>query len=199
MKRTRLLPLATLATTAVATLFASGCGGGGARQIDTRGSDLITTVDEVDIQNYLQFANEMTDSMFDSRAFSRALGNNEFVLLELDQVRNDTADPYIDTALLTDGIRTNLNQSGLVRTLTPGQESALAADDRAAAEFTGQNLQQPAYTLSGRISDVRTRAGNTRQSTFVFKLTLSDRNGVGMWEDQRFITKQGKRATVGIQ
>lgn len=183
---------------AASTLVLAGCGGGGARQIDTRGSDVITTVDDVDIQNYLEAANELTASMLESGEFSRVLGDDRFVLLELDRVANDTADPYIDTQLLTDTIRTNVVKSGLARFITPGYESPLSADDRAAAEFTGQRVQQPAYTLSGRISDVRARAGRDRQSTFIFKLTLSDRNGVAIWEDQRFITKQGRRPKVGI-
>ena len=182
----------------VPALALIGCGGGGARQIDTTGGDVIVTVDDVDVQDYLQAANELTASMLESGEFRRAVGDREYALIDVDQVRNDTADPYVQTALLTDTIRTNLVKSGLARVITPAGESPLAADDRRAAEFEGRAVPQGALTLSGRITDVRAQAGRTRQNTTVFKLTLSDRDGIAVWEDQQFITKQGRRPQVGI-
>ncbi len=193
------LSRATLALAALSMLPLVGCNNGGARRIDTLGGDVITSVDDVDIQDYIEAAADLTNSMLASGVLGDLAGpNGEPVLVELDRVRNDTSDPYVDTALVTDTIRTNAVKSRQARFITPGYESAKAADDRAELELRGEAIQQAGYILSGRISDVRVAAGRDRQSTFVFKLTLSDRQGVGIWEEQKFITKQGRRNQVGV-
>ena len=196
---TKTLTRATLALAALSMLPLVGCNGGGARRIDSQGDDLIVSIDDVDIQDYLEAANDLAGQLLASGELGRLREpSGEPVLIQLDRVANETSDDYVDTALLTDTLRSNLNQSREARFITPGYESALAADDRAEAQFRGEDIQQAGYILSGRISDVRVGAGRTRQSTFVFKLTLTDRRGVGIWERQKFITKQGQRNQVGV-
>jgi hypothetical protein len=56
----------------------------------------------------------------------------------------------------------------------------------------------PDYTLSGKIIEDRTAAGRTKQTSYIFQLSLSSRDGIAVWEDERTIVKQGKRASVGF-
>lgn len=186
----------TVAAASCAVMLA-GCGGSGARQIDTGGRDVITTIDQVDIQNYIEAADELVQSMIRSGVLGRiAPEDGTPVIIELDRVRNDTFDDSIDVEIITDTVRIETLQSGLATFITP--DSALARADRAAAEELEQDLPQAAYTLSGRITSVGAQAGRTRQNTFIFRLTLSSRDGLDVWSDQRRITKQGTRNAVGI-
>jgi PBP1b-binding outer membrane lipoprotein LpoB len=56
----------------------------------------------------------------------------------------------------------------------------------------------PDFSLSGKIIETRAKAGNVRQSTFSFQLSLTDKRGLALWEGEEEITKQGKRPSVGF-
>jgi hypothetical protein len=56
---------------------------------------------------------------------------------------------------------------------------------------------RPDYTLSGKIIENRTRQGNKSESTYVFQMALATRDGLAVWEEEKTITKQGKRSAVG--
>jgi hypothetical protein len=57
----------------------------------------------------------------------------------------------------------------------------------------------PDYTLSGKILEVRAPAGSTRQTSYVFQLSLTEvKTGLSVWEEEKQITKQGKRNAVGF-
>ena len=60
-----------------------------------------------------------------------------------------------------------------------------------------QAVELPDFTLSGKILFDRTKAGSTRQVAYIFQMSLVDTatNRV-VWEDEKTITKQGKRAPV---
>ena len=58
------------------------------------------------------------------------------------------------------------------------------------------------FALTGRITEVRRAAGNVRQATFTFRLTLTatsgPRKGLEVWTKQAQFTKQGTKASVGF-
>ncbi len=185
------------AVSAVALVALVGCQGQGAREIDTGGREVITSIDQVDIQNYLAAADELVQSMIRSGVLGRiAPADGGPVLIELDRVRNDTFDDTIDVDIITDTVRIETLKTGLAAFITP--DSVLSRADRKAAEELGQDLPQAAYTLSGRIASVGTQAGRTQQVSYIFRLTLSSRDGVDVWADQKPITKQGSRNSVGL-
>ena len=79
-----------------------------------------------------------------------------------------------------------------------GPEDPLAAEAKREQQLLGtQKVSgRPDYTLSGKIIENRTRQGNQRESTYVFQMALATRDGLAVWEDEKTITKQGKRAPV---
>jgi len=97
-----------------------------------------------------------------------------------------------------------LLRTGKVQTSTTiaygGPEDPLAAEQQKAQEFfEGENHSRlPDYTLSGKIIEDRTSAGRTKQTSYIFQLSLSSRAGIGVWEDERTIVKQGTRPSVGF-
>jgi hypothetical protein len=119
-------------------------------------------------------------------------------------VRNQTGQQF-DTDLLTKKIRVKLNTSGkALTTTTVGLDGV--AEDPLAKQLQGERelLEKkrdsvtPNFTLSGKIIETRARAGDVRQSTFSFQLSLTDKRGLAVWEGEEEITKQGKRPSVGF-
>ena len=179
-----------------AALVVAGCAGGGARQIDPGGREVITTIEDVDIQNYLQAARQLVGSMLRSGTLTRIDQQQPGpLIIELDRVENVTSE-RINVDLVTDLVRTEVLKSGQATFITPN--APLATADRQAARELDQDLPTADYTLSGSIANVGAQAGRTRQQTFVFTLTLSSRDGLTMWTDQVIITKQGRRNSVGL-
>ena len=67
-----------------------------------------------------------------------------------------------------------------------------------AATTTQQMDALPDYTLSGKLLKDQARSGKTRQASYVFQLSLTDTStGQAVWEEERTITKQGQRSSVG--
>lgn len=187
------LPLLTVTTLGLAF---GGCAKEyDARDVDPSSEQGIKTVGGVDMRDYLRAADELTSSMLARGIFDP---NKDEVILRLSRVRDDSSALNVDTELVTNQIRTILNASNHPRvlTITPGYEDPASADDRAMGEMAGQPRIEPQYTLSGRISNVNSVAGDARQTTFIFKMTLTDNRGLALWEDQRFISKAGTRDTA---
>ena len=121
----------------------------------------------------------------------------------ISRIQNNTGQ-QIDTDLLVKKIRVALNRTGRVQTSTTmglgGAEDPLAADQQKAKEFfeDKKHSRTPDYTLSGKIIEVRDRAGSVRQASYVFQLSLSSPSGVAVWEEEKTITKKGARPTVGF-
>jgi hypothetical protein len=182
--------------------FAAGCASKTA-YVDPKGSRLITTVDEINIQDFTQAAEDAIQSLLVSGALDKV--PNPPAVLVISRIVNNTSQ-HVDTDLLIKKIRVALNQSGKALTRTTFAVGGEAEDPVA------QGLQQereslenkkvtqaPAdFSLSGKIIEDRTRAGNTRQSAFVFQLSLTDSRGLAVWEGEKQIVKQGKRPSVGF-
>lgn len=189
-----ILPLALVAVSVVI----SGCASGGARRIDSGGRESITTVGSVDIQDFVAAAEASVAKLLASGALDKV--PNPPAILAVSLVRNQTGQQF-DTDLLTKKIRVKLNTSGKALTTTTvgldgAAEDPLAKQLQADAAKIGAAV--PDFTLSGKIIETRARAGDVRQSTFSFQLSLTDKRGLALWEGEEEITKQGKRPSVGF-
>ncbi|MEM0965976.1 MAG: penicillin-binding protein activator LpoB [Verrucomicrobiota bacterium] len=184
-------------------LLFTGCGGG-ARYVDPTGPNTIVTVNEIDIQDWANAADQMVQNLLASGVLDRSA--QQPAVLAISRIVNNTSQ-QVDTNLLTKQIRVALNQSGkAVTTTTVGlggtAEDPLAKDQAAYESFRsggdGSPAVQPGYSLSGRLIETRATAGSVQQMTFTFQLSLTEiATGLAVWEDQVDITKQGRRPRVG--
>ena len=193
--KTAYLPLVALIA------LTAGCASNNAAYVPTGGRQNIVTVDQINIQDFINAAEAAAQKLTASGAFDKVPTPPAVIAVSL--VRNNTGQ-QIDTDLLTKKIRVRLNESGkAVTRLTSnlgGAEDPLAkgASDEQLFLNKGKPVPLPDYTLSGKIIETRARAGNVRQSTFSFQLSLTDKTGLAVWEGEEEITKQGKRPSVGF-
>lgn len=173
-----------------------------ARRIDPQGTQTITTVNELDIQDATDAAAELSQSLLASGQLGRG---GEPSIIAIDRYVNNTGE-HIDRDAVIKKIRVSLNKAGMARTLVTidptgalGGESDIAS--RAAYERGaewGDRTVTPDYALTFKILDNRTRAGDVRQTTYIFQMSLVDvATGLAVWEDEKQITKQGEKPAVG--
>jgi hypothetical protein len=186
MKIKALIPLVTIVA-AVA-----GCSSPNAHYIQTGGQESVVTVGQINIQDFITAANAATADLLGSGALDRVA--HPPAILAISRIVNNTSQ-QIDTDLLVKKIRVALLQSGKAVTTTTyglgGPEDPLAAQ-------TPGSSPLPDFTLSGKIIETFVRAGDIRQATYSFQLSLTDRRGLAVWEGEKEITKQGARSTVGF-
>ena len=202
MKITLVVP--TLLAAAGALLF-TGCATE-TTYVQPDSSRLVTSVGKIDIQDFSQAADTMVQSLIDNLINQDKLRSSvpsEPALMAISRIVNNTGQ-QLDTDLLVKKIRVALNRTGRVQTSTTiglgGPEDPLAADQQKAQEFFAdkKHTRLPDYTLSGKIIEVREKAGSIRQASYVFQLSLSSASGIAVWEEEKTIIKQGSRATVGF-
>jgi penicillin-binding protein activator len=169
-------------------VFIVGCGTP-ATYKDPQGRELVVSLDKVNIQDFATAGSQMLQSMISSPSFAKGAP-----VLQLGPVTNDTADNF-DTSLLLSKITVPLVNAGRV-TLLDNDATANAARATAGSRA---NVPQPEYVLKGKILEDRSNAGSTRQSSFVFQLTLVEvKRGVAVWTDEKIVTKQGTKNAVGF-
>ncbi len=174
--------------------------------VDPNAGAGIVSVDQINIQDFANAADGMLQSLYDSPAFkgAKAKDGGAPVLL-VGRVRNDTAGNF-DTDLVVKRMTTSITRSGKARVAKAagfgGAEDAAAAEARkAAAAESGTSSAAiiPDFTLSGKILEVRAQAGSTKQVSYVFQLSLTEvKTGLAVWEDEKQVTKQGKKNAVGF-
>ena len=55
----------------------------------------------------------------------------------------------------------------------------------------------PLATIDAReIIENRAAQGNLRESTYVFQMSLASSDGLAVWEEEKTISKQGKKSAV---
>lgn len=177
-----------------------------ATYVDPNAGAGIVSIDQVNIQDFANAADGMLQSLYDSPAFvgAKAKDGGSPVLM-VGRVRNDTAGNF-DTDLLVKRLTTSVTRSGKARVAKAagfgGAEDQAAAEARkAAAAESGQSAAAiiPDFTLSGKILEVRAQAGSTKQVSYVFQLSLTEvKTGLAVWEDEKQITKQGKKNSIGF-
>ena len=198
MKKTIVLPLLAAAI----PFIGAGCSTG-AHYVQTGDQHNIVSLGMINIQDYIQAANDMTGKLLASGALDKVA--NPPAVLAISRIVNNTAQ-QIDTDLLTKKIRVAVLDSGKALTTTTlglggTAEDPLAKGLQQENEFRNdvQVTRTPDFTLSGKIIQLSAQSGDTRQSTYSFQLSLTDaRTGLAVWEGEKEITKQGTRSAVGF-
>ncbi|HMO65354.1 MAG TPA: penicillin-binding protein activator LpoB [Verrucomicrobiota bacterium] len=197
MKTAVLLPFA-LAAAALALL--PGCTRR-AQYVDPKGSRVMTTIEQINIQDFAMAGEDAINSLLASGVLDQV--PEKPAILVVSRVVNNTAQ-QVDTDLLTKRIRVALNQSGKALTQTtrgPGGvvEDELAREIQLEREaLDGLRTRIPDFSLSGKIIETFTRSGSYRQAAYTFQLSLTDNRGLAVWEGEKQVVKQGRRPAVGF-
>ena len=174
-----------------------------AHYVETGGRENVVSVNQINIQDYIQAANAAVNDLLASVALDRV--PNPPAVLAISRIVNNTGQ-QIDTDLLVKKIRVAVLNSGKAQTTTTMGLGGTAEDPMAKGlqqenEFKSDQkaTRTPDFTLSGKIIETTARAGSTRQSTYSFQLSLTDsKTGLAVWEGEKEITKQGTRPSVGF-
>jgi uncharacterized protein (TIGR02722 family) len=196
MKNKILIPLI-----AASTVFITGCATD-AHYVATGGTQNIVNVGQINIQDYIQAANAATSDLLASGALDRV--KNPPAVLAISRIVNNTGQ-QIDTDLLVKKIRVALLQSGKAVTTTTfglggSAEDPLAKGMQQESQFMNdqKTTRTADFSLSGKIIQLAVKSGNTSQSTYSFQLSLTDTQGLAVWEGEKEITKQGSQSSVGF-
>jgi penicillin-binding protein activator len=198
----KLIISSSLVASALALL--TGCGTD-AHYVQTGGRESVVNVGVINIQDYMQAADAMIESLLASGALDHV--STPPALIAISRVENRTAQ-QLETDLLTKKIRIALNKSGKAITRI---NFGVGADGKPLMEDpSGKGIQDeanfrsdvkterlPDFTLSGKIIQTRVASGNVHQSTYSFQLSLA-KGSDAVWEDEKEITKQGTRSSVGF-
>ena len=188
----------------VLALAFSGCKQG-AQYEDAGGSRTVVSLDKVNIQDFANAADFLVQSLLRSGAFAELSKSGTKPVIAISGVRNDTSGNF-DTDQLTKKIRIAILNSGkaeISTTVAAGgrAEDALARELKQQDDFAAgrDNLPKvPQYTLSGKILEDRASAGDVKQTSYTFMLTLTRvGSGTSIWEEEKTITKQGEKDSVG--
>ena len=180
-------PLVKLITAAVLPALALGCAT--AKYVDHNGRDSIVNVGQINTQDWIRMADELTQSLLLSGAIQSVAGKPK--VLMIGRIKNNTTQ-HIDTDSLMKKIRVALNKGGRALTTTavgldgPEDESSKAVRElRADDEFNQTtipgkgNLVSPDYSLSGKIIQNNARArrafASNNQAVRVCLPTFADR------------------------
>ena len=198
------LLVSTVLVVATAALL-GGCASSQATYVDPASTRTLSNVGEINVQDWNMASESMINSLISKHINSGSLkgsGPDGRAILAISRIVNNTS-IQIDTDILVKKIRVALLGTGkVVADITAGlggPEDPLAAEAKREQQFLGTQkvAGRPDYTLSGKIIENRTRQGNQRESTYVFQMALATRDGLAVWEEEKTITKQGKRAPVG--
>ncbi|MCE9619121.1 MAG: penicillin-binding protein activator LpoB [Planctomycetes bacterium] len=176
-----------------------------ARRIDSRGNEVITSTNKVDIQDFNLAADKLVQSMSESGIFAKSA--HQPSILGISRITNDTSDQF-DTDELIKKIRIALLQTGKVQVSTTEglngkPEDPMAKGTKDMREFqSGKSNEMPRltdYTLTAKILENSVAEGNTKQTSFIFQMSLTDTNsGLAVWEGEETVTKQGQRNAIGF-
>src|SRR5882757_2726071 len=158
MKNKILLPLVAAAI----PLFGTGCGTN-AHYVQTGDQHNVVNVGQINIQDYIQAADEMTGKLLASGALDRVA--NPPAVLAISRIVNNTGQ-QIDTDLLTKKIRVAVLDSGKALTTTTMGLGGTAEDPMAKGlqqenEFKNDTkvTRTPDFTLSGKIIQLAVKVG----------------------------------------
>lgn len=186
---------------ALIPLLAAGCQK--AEYIETGGTDSIVSVGEVDIQDLQRAASGMLESLLKEGVLRTA--PNTPARIRIENVVNDTSSRF-DTGELLYRMREHLVNSGQAAVVMAYGSNAESqeAQDRLKREAFIKNQTEvttlnPDFFLTGKITQIKRSAGNRRQTTYTFRLTLTNANsGLEAWTKVEDVTKQGTKPAVGF-
>ncbi|HXC36750.1 MAG TPA: hypothetical protein VNV43_12795 [Candidatus Acidoferrales bacterium] len=189
MKIKVLIPLVSI----VAAVAVAGCSSPNAHYIQTGGQESVVNVGQINIQDFMSAADAATGDLLASGVLNRV--QPPPAVLAISRIVNNTSQ-QLDTDLLVKRIRVALLHSG--KAVTTTTYGVGGPEDPLAAQMQGESSRAPDFTLSGKIIETYARAGNIRQATYSFQLSLTDHQGLAVWESDKDITKQGARSSVGF-
>jgi hypothetical protein len=192
-------------TPIVSMVIFTGCASENAHYVDPSGSQVVTTVGQINIQDFANAAGQMCNSLIASQIDPGKLQSadpSKPPLIAISLIKNETGQQF-DLDMLVEKIRTSLSQTGKLRFTSiqnfGGAQDPLAAQRAQTDAFLERgNTRAADYTLAGKIIEKRERVGNLRQASYIFQLQLSDPAGEIVWQDEKTITKQGTRPAVGF-
>ena len=192
---------ATIASAAVLALAAAGCER--ARYVETGSPEGIISVGDVDFQDILKASSGMLESLAETGVLKTA--RQKPAQLIIGEIVNDTSSRF-DVGELTYRMREQLVNSGqaaVVTTFGTSPEDKQAQEVLRREKFlkgeTSEPLPDPDFSLTGKITQVKRTAGNTKQATYTFRLTLTNlRSGLEAWTKTVDMTKLGNRNAVGF-
>lgn len=190
--------------TSIATLPMLAACGTPARRISSDGTEVLVSVNKVDIQDFNLAADKLVQSMTASGVFSNAV--NFPAILGISRMINDTAD-HFDTDQLIKKIRIALLATGKVKVSTTEglggkAEDPVAKGTKDMLDFhSGKSNEIPRmtdYTLTAKILQNSMNADRTSQTSFIFQMSLTEtKSGLAVWEGEETITKQGEKPLLG--
>ena len=174
-----------------------------AQYVDPKGGRTMVTLDQINIQDFAMAAETAINDLLGAGVLEKV--PSPPAVMVVSRVINSTSQ-QVDTDLLTKKIRVALNKSGKALTMTTRGPGGSAEDELAkeiAQEWRDMGLEPvpsrpPDFSLSGKIIETYTRAGNYRQAAYTFQLSLTDRRGLAVWENEKEVVKQGRRPSVGF-
>lgn len=181
-------------------LFFGGCSTH-TRYVETSGPRTLNTTD-INIQDFSYAAEDMIKSLLASGALDKA--PKQPAVLAISRIVNNTTQ-QIDTDMLTKKIRIAVNQSGKALTTTTMGIGGIAEDPLAQSmqqekDFYAdkKELQRmPDFSLSGKILEMRNRLDDVRQVSYIFQLSLTNNEGLAVWEEEKQLAKQEKKGVFG--
>lgn len=194
-----------LGTSLLSIALLSGCSTPKARYIDPQGTETIVSLNQINIQDWNNAADQLVSSLLTSGVLERA--PQQPAVLAISRIINNTQQ-HIDTDSLVKKIRVSLNRTGKVVTTTTMGIGGRAEDPlaKSAAEYeafmndkpNASATIMPDYSLSGKLLENKVSSGRDRQVTFAFQLSLTQvTTGLAVWEDEVEITKAGRKSSVG--
>ena len=184
-------------------LFIVGCAGK-TRYVDPQRGSLVVSLGKINIQDFANAAQSLTQSLIEQVIAQGRLQRsdpNKPAILAISRIVNNTAQ-HVDMDLLIKKIRVELNRTGEVLTTTTlaygGAEDPLAEQTQQYREFTGetQSAPLPDYTLTAKIIEDYARESRTRQTIYTFQMSLTNKDGLAIWEDEVVIVKAGTKSAV---
>jgi hypothetical protein len=174
-----------------------------ARYVETGSPEGIISVSDVDFQDILKASSGMLESLAQTGVLKTA--KNKPAQLIIGDVVNDTSSKF-DVGELTYRMREQLVNSGqaaVVTTFGKTPEDKQAQEVLRREKFlkgeTAEALPDPDFSLTGKVTQVKRQAGNTKQATYTFRLTLTNlRTGMEVWTKTVDMTKLGSKNAVGF-
>ena len=198
------MKIVLLVAASAALACTTGCVTNASYTNPTDSKTAVVSLDKVNMQDWDTASGELIQSLLGSNVLAQC--PHVPAVFFVDRIVNKTSDANLDTDILSKNIQIALNKTGKVQTTTTygrQAESAAAKDIQTKNDFLNGTTDHapdhaPDYTLTGKIIEDNARAGNTRQVTYIFQLSLTDTaTGQAVWEDQKMIQKTGHRPQVG--
>ena len=167
------------------------------RTVDSKGPEAVNTA-SINSQDWANAADQLVGSLLSGNALNNAPRTP--AVLAIDRVINNTS-LMVDTDLLIKKIRVALTQTGKIAiTNTMGLgERAVVAGEAAELEVMQsgkkQKLLVPDYTLYAKLIQQTDKSKKVTPNTYSFQMSLvQTKTGLTVWEEEKSIAKQTKRA-----